>query len=561
MASKACEKRVMLLDPAMRNWKITVKDINCYENLAKAKVKHLEDGIFPHIQLTVDFTKIRTNSFFFADSIMNHWKTQIVVVHIALSGKEYFLLDPDFILPNIKRLVIARSKENQVDVEKFSSALIQHNADTLESLVMGDNVEVSLTEPLKLKELEVGSLNSASVTSLLGNSSKTLESLELTGPTLQSQTILCCPELKLKKLVFFRLRGTLPPSVQDMISILKACQHTLKTLAFHQINVDFGDELNSIQLSLKDLCYEKSNISDLSIMLKANSSTLKRLFLRKVPEETLTFDDGLQLYLESFDGDSIPGQLALHVIKASEKTMTELTLESVKDNFDVLNLNKLQLKKLYLKRVNSNNVAQLISVSDNLEELTLVNIHCTNEIGTKLGKLKILECEKTCINLTENLTKLANLSLTELEVVSPRTCECVQYPKYDLGNLTEFDCKVGSPEYVAKILNSSYKTLRVVCISKLKDGKFTLENDLNLKRFEAVDIDTSIVTSVLKNQASTLNKMVLQNVKKDGHTNDSALLRVLVEFRTSNPHCLVEIKDEDVDKFDNGENFVSNSEA
>merc|ERR1719354_217585 len=113
--------------------------------------------------------------------------------------------------------------------------------------------------------------------------------------------MICCPELKLKELQFFSTDGSLPPSVQDMISILKACQKTLKTLVFQQINVELKDELKSVQLGLEKIMYWESNVADLPVILKANSSTLKRLTLHDViVPGTMQFDDDLQLSLEYF---------------------------------------------------------------------------------------------------------------------------------------------------------------------------------------------------------------------------------------------------------------------
>ena len=64
---------------------------------------------------------------------------------------------------------------------------------------------------------------------------------------------------------------------------------------------------------------------------------------------------------------------------------------------------------------------------------------------------------------------------------------------------------------------------------------------------EVVDIKTAIVKMVLMQQSSPLNKFVWKNGKERGETNDSTFLRVLLEFRANNPHCLVEIKDEESD--------------
>jgi hypothetical protein len=336
-----------------------------------------------------------------------------------------------------------------------------------------------------------------------------------------------------------------------MISILGACQKTLKLLEFNkigqQIYTELKDELKSVQLGLEELiyCYQ-SNVADLPVILKANSSTLKKLILHDIDVPgIMAFDDDLQLSLVNYGGDSIPKNLASILINKSMKTLTKLKLVSVEIEEHDLVMTKLQLKKLSLESVHSNTVAKLISLSENLEGLKLVDISCSNEISTKLGKLKSLECENTCVKLAENLTNLANLSLTELLIYLPRTCDCGLYLKYSLGNLTEFDCEGGSPEYVAKILNSSNKTLKDVGILKLKNGKFSIENGLNLRSFAAVHIEPAIVKSVLLKQASALNRLVLKFKKRKQTGLDSTLLRVLIEFRANNPHCLVELEDEE----------------
>ncbi len=553
----------MTLDPAMRKWKITVKDDTKYRDVilpqSKAKLRHIKDGFFTNIQLSVQFEAKEKmpiedidKNMLIAEVILNNWKNNIVALDIFIYGHETFLLDQEFNFPKLQELTVydghfPNSEEDLDNNRKeIKSSLIQNHADTLESLDLEQNVQV--TVPLKLETLSV---NTDSVSSLLSNSSKTLKTLHLSGPTIHSQAMICCPELKLTELQFISSDGSLPPSGQDMVAIMKACQKTLKFLTFYnlgqQIQTELRDELKSVQLGLENIIYWGSNAENLPVLLKANSSTLKELKLGDIiVSETMQFDDDLQLSLEYFLAKSIPKKLASILINKSMKTLSELVLSSVNIKEHDLVMNKLQLKKLWLIRIHSNTAAKLISLSENLVELRLDNISCSKEIGNKvkLGKLKRLECNYTCINLAENLTNLANLSLTELVVKSPRPCDCVLYPKCDLGNLTKFDCEGGSPEYVSKILNSSHKTLKDVKISKLKNGKFSIENDLNLRIFLAVDIELAIVKSVLLNQASALNRLVLK-FKEGEQTVDSTLLHVLVEFRANNPHCLVELKDEE----------------
>ncbi len=560
LASKGCERRVMTLDPAMRKWKITVKSDTKYTDiilpLSKAKLRHNKDGISTKIQLSVFFeaeekmtSEYIDKNMLLAENILNNWRNNIVALKILIYGYETFLLDKEFKFPKLHKLIIynghfSNSEEDLDNNRKvISSALIQNHSETLETLDLGQNVEILV--PLKLKKLTVDGLNSDSVSSLLSNCSKTLQALYFAGPTIQSQAMICCSELILRELNFFSRDGSLPPSVKDMISILKACQKTVKTLGFQEIHNELKDELKSLQLGLEVLIYfRQSNVADLPVILKANSSTLKKLALYHIiVSGTIEFDDDLQLSLKYFVGYNIPKNLASILINKSMNTLTELRLVSVEIEEHDLVMTKLPLKKLYLESIHSNTTAKLISSSENLEELRLDDISCSNEIRNKLGKLKRLVCINTCVNLVENLTNLSSLSLTELVVKSPRTCDCVLYPKYDLGNLTEFDCEGGSPEYVSKIINSSYKTLNDVRISKLKNGKFSIEKDLNIRIFHAVDIKPAIVKSLLLKQASALNRLVLK-FNKGKQTIESTLLRVLIEFRANNPHCLVHLIDE-----------------
>ncbi len=565
LASRQCERRVMAYDPSMRKWKITVKASNCYEDiilpLAKARSKHINNEMFDEIEIEIKYHPDQDmhkedieKMMLFTEVILNNWKNNIVKLTTFIYGKEFFLLDPEFKLPKLQDLILLPGhfskyeKDTNTNKKVICSAMIQNHADTLENLALLD-IKAKVIEPLKLKKLQVFGFNSDSLSSFLHNTSKTLEILQMSGPVEESLTMICCPELKLRKLMFYSDARYLPPNSLHMISVLKACQKTLKVLIFQGINIGLKDEINSVHLvCLEKLEYTKSNVVDLPVMLRAISSTLKDLELNDVilPEETMTFDDDLQLSLEKFVGKSIPENLTASIINASMKTLTVLRLESVKDVLQDLIVDKLQLKELYLESVHSNTVAKLISASEDLEELTLMDILCLNEIDNKLLKLKQLNCENTCLHLTENLTKLAKISLTKLAVHFPPTCNCALRYKYDLDNLMEFHCTRGSSEYVSKILNSSSKTLKYLRIFKILGSQFNLENPLSLRLFKALDIDTATVKLVLLQQSATLNRFVWTN-KKGNQAVDSIFLRVLLEFRANNPHCLVEIYDEESD--------------
>ena len=72
---------------------------------------------------------------------------------------------------------------------------------------------------------------------------------------------------------------------------------------------------------------------------------------------------------------------------------------------------------------------------------------------------------------------------------------------------------------------------------------------LKLRRFQAYDVGIDLVKSVLMNQDSALNMLVLQDVRvKQSNYFDPSLLNMLIEFRAKNPHCLVEIKKTKDDK-------------
>ena len=94
LTSKDNEKRVMQLDPGMRNWRLYFNENN-WEilgmSLSRARIRHTEDGSIQDIKITLGFFKFSTQELFysimfFMDSVLTHWKNNIVSLRIDLSG-------------------------------------------------------------------------------------------------------------------------------------------------------------------------------------------------------------------------------------------------------------------------------------------------------------------------------------------------------------------------------------------------------------------------------------------------------------------------------------------
>ncbi len=176
LASKTCENLVMALDRKhMRKWKIRIKDKRQeYQDsilpLMIAKLRHAASGNLEKIQLSVvmdpNFMSNGENYLerllMYVDTVINHWKDNITGLDMCVCGSEFFMLDPNIKLSNLKSLslktysyvYIATSELVDFGLESLCSGFIENHADTLENLKL-IGVEVNISRKLCLKTFNI----------------------------------------------------------------------------------------------------------------------------------------------------------------------------------------------------------------------------------------------------------------------------------------------------------------------------------------------------------------------------------------------------------------------
>ena len=116
LVSKSLEKKVLLLDPEMRKWRILSSEDSDFDfeiRLPIARGKHMQQDYFSKIQLFMFMAKFEYRSFdlcLLMESFVNQWKDNIVHLEVEISGINCYLLDPELKMPCLKSLHIKDSK-------------------------------------------------------------------------------------------------------------------------------------------------------------------------------------------------------------------------------------------------------------------------------------------------------------------------------------------------------------------------------------------------------------------------------------------------------------------
>ena len=322
LASKACETRVMALDPTMRRW--TVKFINSNENiqhnleqcvdLIKARAKLLKIGIIDDIQLTLLFYDIPgepTNSFLracIAENVINNWKNNIVDLAMSLTGHELFLMDPALKLPRL-RILELRGKPDEMKTNSVavSSTLIENNAESLEVLYV-DNVDFEIKQKMKLTKISACSnVSSTAIVSVLNSSKESLKILWLLyiNPELKFE----CQELNILELVCICI------DLSQLCAITKSCQQSLETLQIKDLGISDEDdlEINALPSKLKNFRSQISSDEFAVLILKANCSTLEELYVEGQHWNNFDHDIPFLQKLIKFEADYILKEILLIV--------------------------------------------------------------------------------------------------------------------------------------------------------------------------------------------------------------------------------------------------------
>ena len=237
LASRTCEQRVLELDPDMNTWHLDFdfeESISqCFE-LAEAKRRHTDDGTFNYIKLKVDFNCANPGSILAADSILNHWKDNIIDLGMEnLCGAEIFMTFPSVKLEKLQSLGLHsktyKTVEKEEKVKLIASTFVNKHHDTLEILAIR-NLSFDIQKPLKLKQFSANNTDYNAVLSVLKKCSNTLEDFQWFEQKQDTDNQpLSCPALKLKKFTARKI------NFDQAAAVIKACKSTLLHLSLNQL--------------------------------------------------------------------------------------------------------------------------------------------------------------------------------------------------------------------------------------------------------------------------------------------------------------------------------------
>ena len=504
LASKACETRVMALDPTMRRW--TVKFINSNENiqhnleqcvdLIKARAKLLKIGIIDDIQLTLLFYDIPgkpTNSFLracIAENVINNWKNNIVDLAMSLTGHELFLMDPALKLPRLRILELkGKLDEIQTNSVAVSSTLIENNAESLEVLYV-DNVDFEIKQKMKLTKISACSnVSSTAIVSVLNSSKESLKSLCLMyiNPELKFE----CQELNILELVCICI------DLSQLCAITKSCQQSLETLQIKDLGISDEDdlEINALPSKLKIF---KSRISSKEIavlILKANCSTLEELYVEGQHWNNFDHDIPFLQKLIKFEADYIEGNFADCIIQSSTNTLREMSLCAIFEPENELEeVNAIprvrMLKKLKLDNVYPQLAFLIIdSVRHSLEELEFQGIQITSPDlikGKEFPNLRKLKCGGISKANVFNFMFSAKSTLKDLSVISGSDISFDINVENNVFNLERFYAQRIDEKFVFDVLKTSYRTLQELSIRDVYSSEQTYHYDFDLPEIKKI---------------------------------------------------------------------------
>ena len=483
LASKACETRVMALDPTMRRW--TVKFINSNENiqhnleqcldLIKARAKLLKIGIIDDIQLKLLFEDIPgkpANSLLgvcIAENVINKWKNNIVHLGMYLTGHELFLMDPALKLPRL-RILKLKGKPDEIQTNSVASTLIENNAESLEVLYV-DNVDFEIKQKMKLTKISACSnVSSTAIVSVLNSSKESLKSLCLMyiNPELKFE----CPELNIREL------DCVGVDLSQLCAITKSCQQSLETLQIKDLGISDEDdlEINALPSKLKNFRSQISSDEFAVLILKANCSTLEELYVEGQHWNNFDHDIPFLQKLIKFEADYIKGNFADCIIRSSTNTLREMSL------------------------------CAIFEPENELEEVNAI---------PRVRMLKKLKLDNVYPQLAFLIIDSVRHSLEELEfqrilIISPDLIKGKEFP-----NLRKLKCDGISKANVFNFMFSAKSTLKDLSVISGSDISFDFDvenNVFNLERFYAQRTDEKFVFDVLKTTHRTLQELIVRDV-------------------------------------------------
>ena len=572
LSSRACEKRVLVLDPAARKWKIWFcknKPADTEIFMKNAKERHSIDGTIQNIEIT--FVLAHHEDFLNPIyRMISDWKNRVY-------GLEHFIpyksLDIKF--PNLKTIKFASFREIKdeatmlnpfaldfvsadIKISKEICAFVHNHSDTLECLVMDGQIMFEFKNP-NLKKLILVYSCFDSLVSILKSCKDTLEYLDwnefLSKDKSNREFNYSLPKLKA-----FHYSGI------NCNAILKSCKESLRNFTFR------GSDENpvpicTIQLQLEFLYIENSNNKFAQDLLVATQLTLKTLTCFSIVEKSSAYFDLSLPNLSNFTGVMIDVKFALQVISSAQKTLKYLTLNYIASQ-DTKNIpiHNLTLISFTSYSVSSEIIESVIKASQNsLKNLCLHSVSDINIASCDKLNLKNLECIAVSLKLLYDLCAKASSSLEYLKIgliKSGKNCNLI-VPK--LNKLRKLHIDRCEESLVASLIKSASQTLEALEIRY--EHKF--QNDFNLqpikslrlREFVSNNVNPRVLTEILEFSRNTLNKLEIRDIY--GSICDSVFLNSLSlkkfilkeeegrltcftqkfinEYKARNPNCIVEV--------------------
>jgi len=367
LVSRAFERRMIDLDIDSRSWTVNFDLTNFEEQkvyLAQAKLRHMLNGTLHKISLSVDVDDFN-DSFFsmlLAETVISQWKNNIVHLGMYVYGLEFYLLDPDFRMDNLKSLSVAAVVNNEM-AEKYATEgstaekrigndivlnLIDKHKETLEELCLVD-INLNVDSNLKLQKFTADGTDPSTIVSVLQASQKTVRDVVLKfvndEPDINNDE-LDGTHLKIKKLTLSKVPA------KFITSVLKSTMKSLENLDVNDINNLVFDPGTIKFTELTELCACKSTGITVAKLIKAAKDSLRYVALDGIRGVEKFELDSIKLnLLESFSIQRISKEeewllLKERILHCSRKVV--LSIEMRNKRVWILSLNEVIRRKHFI---------------------------------------------------------------------------------------------------------------------------------------------------------------------------------------------------------------------
>ena len=431
-----------------------------------------------------------------ADSVINHWKDNIVYLDLFIHGFEFFLTDPDLRMLNLQGLKLRKHKYEEFNEESvIVSALINKHTDILKSLDIQSFADVDIPDKLRLTSFTAHNLHLETVQSVLAASSQTLLQfqwrMDFKSPMIEG--FVCPPLPQLKELTLFQL------PIDVLLSILKSCCTNLETLRLFLI----------YDYKTFDVKYGKCRY------YKIKDNALKGIQL---------------LQLKKFEIQNSDFHLAKEIMKSCKSSLEELGIEETymdPENKEILtDLPRLpNLAKFSCKSEDAKVAFHIINLAENLSEVALFEMDAIllrdTEVRNKFTKIKRLKCRYVSMTIVYPIIESAQQSLQVLDLFGMSTKDLImddsilqRIPFLNL-KVKKFMCGKMPKRFSTKLLEAMETSVEELHIKNNDDLTIEEDIELNLKVLKVESIKAETFLDILESTQPTLERLSLANIVLD----------------------------------------------